>query len=61
MSAGKEKNILSGGPEPPLFEADAKSFGEVVLRKLSAYGEAVMFVSTVVCNKVYLKLNIVCC
>lgn len=45
MSDNSEKNILYGGPEPPLIDAEAKSLGEVILKKLSANGDDVIFVS----------------
>lgn len=45
MSADNEKNILYGGPEPALIDGEAKSFGEVILRKLAVNGNDVMFVS----------------
>lgn len=45
MAAEMGKNILYGGPEPPLIDDESKSFGEVILKKLSTHGNNVMFVS----------------
>lgn len=44
MSSVSEKNILYGGPEAPLIDADSKSLGEVILKKLACNGDDVMFV-----------------
>lgn len=40
-----EKNILYGGPEPPLIDEESKSLGEVILKRLALDGGDVMFVS----------------
>lgn len=45
MAAEVGKNILYGGPEPPLIDDESKSFGEVILKKLATHGNNVMFVS----------------
>lgn len=42
---GDEKNILYGGPDPPLIDEEAKSLGEVILKKLRDDADDVMFVS----------------
>lgn len=41
----QETNILYGGPEPQLIDAESKSLGEVFLKKLSSKGSDVIFVS----------------
>lgn len=43
-----EKNILYGGPDPPLIDAESKSLGEVILKKLSTNGNEVVFVSRLI-------------
>lgn len=48
MGKDNEKNILYGGPEPELIDAEAKSLGEVILKKLAANGNDVMFVSGII-------------
>lgn len=40
-----ENGVLYGGDELPLIEPDARSMGEVVLRRLAASGDAVVVVS----------------
>lgn len=45
MGEDNKKNILYGGPEPELIDAEAKSLGEVILKKLAANGNDVIFVS----------------
>lgn len=45
MGDDNDKNILYGGPEPPLIDEDSKSLGEVILKKLNINGDSVMFVS----------------
>lgn len=45
MGDDNDKNILYGGPEPPLIDDDSKSLGEVILKKLNSNGDSVMFVS----------------
>lgn len=47
MSDNKEKNILSGGPDPPLIDNKSKSLGGVILKKLTVNGNDVMFVSKI--------------
>lgn len=44
-----ENGILYGGPDLPLIEPDARSMGEVVLRRLAASGDAVVVVSIFCC------------
>lgn len=46
MAVEVDKNILYGGPEPPLIDDESKSFGEVILKKLATHGNNVMFVSS---------------
>lgn len=46
MAADVGKNILYGGPEPPIIDDESESFGEVILKKLATHGNNVMFVST---------------
>lgn len=41
----QDKNILYGGPEPPLFDDESKSFGEALLKKLQSNGDQTIFVS----------------
>lgn len=41
----QEKNILYGGPEPQLIDAQSKSLGDVILKKLSTNGSNLVFVS----------------
>lgn len=48
MGEDNEKHILYGGPEPPLIDADSKSLGEVILKKLTVNGNDAMFVSIIV-------------
>lgn len=43
----QEKNILYGGPEPQLIDAESNSLGDVILKKLSSNGSDVIFVSFV--------------
>lgn len=45
MGDDNDKNILYGGPEPPLIDEDSKSLGEVILKKLNINGDSVIFVS----------------
>lgn len=45
MGDDNEKNILYGGPDPPMIDNDAKSLGEVILKKLAVNGNDVIFVS----------------
>lgn len=45
MSDKNDKNILYGGPEPPLIDDESKSLGEVLLKKLTVSPNDVMFVS----------------
>lgn len=40
-----EKNILYGGPEPPLIDDESKSLGEVILKRLAVNDNDVIFVS----------------
>lgn len=40
-----EKNILYGGPPPPLIDDESKSLGEVILKRLAVNGNDVIFVS----------------
>lgn len=44
MSDKNDKNILYGGPEPPLIDDESKSLGEVLLRKLTVNPNDVMFI-----------------
>lgn len=44
MASDGEKNILYGGPEPPLIDNESKSLGEVILKKLACNGDDVVFV-----------------
>lgn len=47
MSAYEDKNILYGGPLPPLIDDKSRSLGEIVLKQLSNNENQndVMFVS----------------
>lgn len=46
MNDENEENILYGGQVPPLNDGfDAKSLGEVVLKKLAIRGDDLMYVS----------------
>lgn len=45
MAAEAGKNILYGGPEPPIIDDESRSFGEVILKKLATHGKKTMFVS----------------
>lgn len=49
MGDDNAKNILYGGPEPELIDAEAKSFGEVILKKLTVNENNVIFVSIKLC------------
>lgn len=46
----QEKNILYGGPDPELIDAESKSLGEVILKKLSSNGSDVIFVRFLNCR-----------
>lgn len=45
MGDDNEKNILYGGPDPPMIDSESKSLGEVILKKLAVNGNDVIFVS----------------
>lgn len=45
MATDVGKNILYGGPDAPVIDTESRSFGEVILKKLTAHGNNVMFVS----------------
>lgn len=45
MGDDNEKNILYGGPDPPMIDNESKSLGEVILKKLAVNGNEVIFVS----------------
>lgn len=44
MSDDNEKNILYGGPDPPMIDNESKSLGEVILKKLAVNGNDVIFI-----------------
>lgn len=48
MGDDNEKNILYGGPDPPLIDPEARSLGEVILKKLTVNENDVIFVSKLI-------------
>lgn len=43
----EEKNVLYGGPDVPVLDATAKSFGEIALKMFTENGDKVIVVSVV--------------
>lgn len=53
MGDDNEKNILYGGPDPPLIDPEARSLGEVILKKLAVNENDVIFVSKFISASIF--------
>lgn len=54
----EETNVLYGGPDVPVVDATAKSFGEVALKMFRENGDTIIVVSVVVVCLFYYYIHI---